>query len=36
VLILVAKGVNGFPFDVYGLIGGIILASGAFVVGQIE
>jgi hypothetical protein len=36
VLILVAKGVDGFPFEVYGLIGGIILAVTSFGVGQIE
>jgi hypothetical protein len=36
VLILVAKGVDGFPFEVYGLIGGIILAIASFGVGQVE
>jgi hypothetical protein len=36
VLILVAKGVDGFPFEVWGLIGGIILALVSFGVGQVE
>jgi hypothetical protein len=36
VLILVAKGVDGFPFEVWGLIGGIVLAATAFAVGQVE
>jgi hypothetical protein len=36
VLILVAKGVDGFPFEVWGLIGGIILGATAFAVGQVE
>jgi hypothetical protein len=36
VLILVAKGVDGFPFEAWGLVGGIILAVTAFGVGQIE
>ena len=33
VLVLVAKGVDGFPFEVWGLIGGIILCVAAFAVG---
>ena len=36
VLVLVAKGVDGFPFEVWGLIGGIILAIASFGIGQIE
>ena len=36
VLVLVAKGVDGFPFEVWGLIGGIILCIAAFAVGQVE
>jgi hypothetical protein len=36
VLILVARGVDGFPFEVWGLIGGIILALVSFGVGQVE
>ena len=36
VLILVAKGVDGFPFEVWGLIGGIVLGAAAFVIGQVE
>jgi hypothetical protein len=36
VLVLVAKGVDGFPFEVWGLIGGIVLAVGSFAVGQVE
>jgi hypothetical protein len=36
VLILVAKGVDGFPFEVWGLIGGIVLAATSFAVGQVE
>jgi hypothetical protein len=36
VLVLAAKGVDGFPFDIWGLIGGVILAVVAFAVGQVE
>ncbi len=36
VLVLVAKGVDGFPFEVWGLIGGIILAVASFAIGQVE
>jgi hypothetical protein len=36
VLVLVAKGVDGFPFEVWGLIGAIVLAVVAFAVGQVE
>jgi hypothetical protein len=36
VLILVAKGVDGFPFEVWGLVGGVVLAVTSFGVGQIE
>ncbi len=36
VLVLVAKGVDGFPFEVWGLIGGIVLCAVAFAVGQVE
>jgi hypothetical protein len=36
VLVLVAKGVDGFPFQVWGLIGGIVLATVSFAVGQVE
>ena len=36
VLVLVAKGVDGFPFEVWGLVGGIILCVAAFAVGQVE
>ena len=36
VLVLVAKGVDGFPFEVWGLIGGIVLCATAFAVGQVE
>ena len=36
VLVLVAKGVDGFPFEVWGLIGAIILAGTSFAVGQVE
>ena len=36
VLVLVAKGVDGFPFEVWGLIGGIVLAAASFAVGQVE
>ena len=36
VLILVAKGVDGFPFESWGLIGGVILAAASFGIGQIE
>ena len=36
VLVLVAKGVDGVPFEVWGLIGGIVLCATAFAVGQVE
>jgi hypothetical protein len=36
VLVLVAKGVDGFPFEVWGLVGGIVLSAAAFAVGQVE
>jgi hypothetical protein len=36
VLVLAAKGVDGFPFEVWGLIGGIVLGAAAFAVGQVE
>ena len=36
VLVLVAKGVDGFPFDVWGLVGAIVLCAAAFAVGQVE
>ena len=36
VLVLVAKGVDGFPFKVWGLVGGIVLGAAAFAVGQVE
>ena len=36
VLVLVAKGVDGFPFEVWGLIGGIVFAAASFAVGQVE
>jgi hypothetical protein len=36
VLILVAKGVDGFPFESWGVIGGVILAAASFGIGQIE
>jgi hypothetical protein len=36
VLVLVAKGVDGFPFEVWGLVGGIVLGAAAFAVGQVE
>ena len=36
VLVLVAKGIAGFPYEVYGLIGGIVLMVASFAVGQVE
>jgi hypothetical protein len=36
VLVLSAKGVDGFPFQVWGLIGGVVLGAAAFAVGQVE
>jgi hypothetical protein len=36
VLVLVAKGVDGFPFEVWGLVGGIVLGAAAFAVAQVE
>ncbi len=36
VLVLVARGVNGFPFEIYGLIGAIVLMLASFAVGEVE
>jgi hypothetical protein len=36
VLVLVAKGVDGFPFEVWGLVGAVVLCITAFAVGQVE
>jgi hypothetical protein len=36
ILVLVARGVDGFPFAVWGLIGAIVLAVASFAVGQVE
>jgi hypothetical protein len=36
VLVLVARGVDGFPFEVWGLVGGIVLCAASFAVGQVE
>jgi hypothetical protein len=36
VLVLSAKGVDGFPFQVWGLIGVGVLGAAAFAVGQVE
>jgi hypothetical protein len=35
-VVLVAKGVDGFPFGVYGLIGAGLLATISLAVGQVE
>jgi uncharacterized membrane protein YgaE (UPF0421/DUF939 family) len=35
-VVLVAKGVDGFPFGVYGLVGAGILAVVSLAVGQVE
>lgn len=35
-VVLVAKGVDGFPFGVYGLIGAGVLATISLAVGQVE
>ena len=35
-VVLIAKGVDGFPFEVYGLIGALILAAVSLAVGQVE
>ena len=35
-IVLIAKGVDGFPFEVYGLIGALVLAAVSFAVGQVE
>ena len=36
VIVLIAKGVDGFPFGVYGLIGAAVLATVSLGVGQVE
>ena len=35
-VVLIAKGVDGFPFDAYGLAVAGLLAVVAFAVGQVE
>jgi hypothetical protein len=35
-VVLIAKGVDGFPFGVYGLIGAGLLAAISLAVGQVE
>jgi hypothetical protein len=35
-IVLAVRGVDGFPFKVYGLIGAAILTVVAFSVGQVE
>jgi hypothetical protein len=35
-IVLVAKGVDGFPFQVYGLIGAAVLTVISLAVGQVE
>jgi hypothetical protein len=35
-IVLIAKGVDGFPFKVYGLIGAAVLAIVSLAVGQVE
>jgi hypothetical protein len=35
-IVLAAKGVDGFPFKVYGLIGAAVLTIVALAVGQVE
>jgi hypothetical protein len=35
-IVLVAKGVDGFPFKIYGLIGAAILTVVSLAVGQVE
>jgi hypothetical protein len=35
-IVLVAKGVDGFPFHVYGLIGAGVLTAISLAVGQVE
>jgi hypothetical protein len=36
VLVLVAQGVDGFPYEIWGLIGAIVLAVVTFAVAQVE
>ncbi len=35
-VVLAAKGVDGFPFGVYGLIGACVLFAVSLAVGQVE
>lgn len=35
-LVVIARGVDGFPFEVFGLIGGALLAVVAFALGEVE
>jgi hypothetical protein len=35
-IVLIAKGVDGFPFKVYGLIGAAVLTAISLAVGQVE
>lgn len=36
IMVLIVMGTDGFPFEVYGLIGACVLAVVAFAVGQVE
>ena len=36
VIVLIAKGIDGFPFKIYGLIGAAVLAIISLAVGQVE
>jgi hypothetical protein len=36
ILVLLLKGVDAFPFEVYGLIGACVLATVSFLVGEVE
>lgn len=36
VVVLIAKGIDGFPFGIYGLIGAGVLTGVSLAVGQVE
>ena len=36
VLVLVARGVDGFPFEIWGVVGAIVLMIASFAVGEVE
>ena len=36
IMVLIVMGIDGFPFEVWGLVGACVLAVVAFAVGEVE